>query len=220
MRGDIEALSKNIGNISMINNSRHIDNHNTSHLEMDDILLKMMFDNAERTKNLKDYNISSQATAQNPQSSYSNPFGPNFRKNEPNQMEKRAPEQKKILSENINLQNQDVNSYSSRTQNVNEVANTLMSYSSRGKYDNKENAGYDNRDSKGHSHVMHPNSYSRSTSVETERLKRITQAESRTKGHHCTCSAAEELAQAKIRIEYLENKVKALEEENKVLFSY
>src|SRR5690606_27000126 len=116
-------------------------NHNTSHLEMDDILLKMMFDNAERTKNLKEYNISSLATVQNSHSSYSNPFGTNFRKNEPIQMEKRAPENKKILSENINLQNQEVNSYS-RMQTMNEIANSLMSYSSRAKYDNKENVGH------------------------------------------------------------------------------
>lgn len=55
MRGDIEALSKNIGNISMINNSRMIDNNpNVSQIEMDDFILKMMLENPEKAKNYKD----------------------------------------------------------------------------------------------------------------------------------------------------------------------
>ena len=44
-RKDLEILSKNIGNISVIGNMRHnSENHNSSQLEMDDMLLKMMMD--------------------------------------------------------------------------------------------------------------------------------------------------------------------------------
>lgn len=50
MRGDIEALSKNIGNISTITYSKFVDTQNASQLEMDDLILKAMLDNPEKAK--------------------------------------------------------------------------------------------------------------------------------------------------------------------------
>jgi len=53
LKGDIEALSKNIGNISMINNSKINDpNANVSQLEMDDLILKMMLEDPGNKKGL------------------------------------------------------------------------------------------------------------------------------------------------------------------------
>ncbi len=53
LKGDIEALSKNIGNISMINNSKiHDPNANVSQLEMDDLILKMMLEDGANKKGL------------------------------------------------------------------------------------------------------------------------------------------------------------------------
>ena len=50
MKGDLETLSKNIGNISTINNSKLVDTHNVSQLEMDDIILRSMLENPEKAK--------------------------------------------------------------------------------------------------------------------------------------------------------------------------
>lgn len=50
MKGDLEALSKNIGNISTINNSKLVDTQNVSQMEMDDIILKSMLENPEKAK--------------------------------------------------------------------------------------------------------------------------------------------------------------------------
>lgn len=49
-KGDIEILSKNIGNISMINNSKIYEGNanNVSQLEMDDLILKLMFEDNKK----------------------------------------------------------------------------------------------------------------------------------------------------------------------------
>ena len=52
LKNDIDDLSKNIGNISIINNSKIHENLTTnSQMEMDDILLKMMLDDPLNKKN-------------------------------------------------------------------------------------------------------------------------------------------------------------------------
>jgi len=53
-KGDLEILSKNIGNISMINNSKIFEPNgtNVSQLEMDDLILKMMLEEAHQKKGL------------------------------------------------------------------------------------------------------------------------------------------------------------------------
>ena len=212
MKGDIESLSKNIGNISMINNSKFIDNPNVSQIEMDDLILKMMLENPDKAKSFKE-----QPNAQNLNTSYQsgNSNVQNLSKKNSSQStnENRIPEQGKATSESINPHHQRRGSYS-KTQPMNDIVELAQKQLSRNNSFNKENNPvYENIDRKPQQLTRSNSAISRPGSVEPELYKH---QESKQK-HKCSCGAEEELARAKIKIESLEKKLKVLIEENKVI---
>ena len=54
LKGDIETLCKNIGNISTINKPKAIELQNASQTEIDDLVLKSMLEQPEKSKNLNE----------------------------------------------------------------------------------------------------------------------------------------------------------------------
>lgn len=202
MKGDIDTLSKNIGNISMINNSKIIDNPNASQLEMDDLILKMMLENPEKAKNFKEMTLQS------------NPMGLGLKKQHSQSIEdNRMPEQKKVLNDNTNYQSlhQRRNSYS-KTQPIHELTETSINSS----FNKENNHGYDNRTQQV---LRSSTALNRSGSFEPGLQNTYQQGDLKQK-QKCVCGAEEELAKAKAKIEYLEKQIKVLTEENKVFASH
>ena len=214
MKGDIETLSKNIGNISMINNSKIIDNQNVSQLEMDDLILKMMLENPEKAKSFKE-----QSNNQNLSIGYQNgsSLAPNSKKVNQGAYESRGSDQGKGPVETMHPHHQRRGSYS-KTPSIQEVVENAQKQLSRNNSFNKENnPDYDNRDLKSQQLIRSNSAIGRPSSVEpADRHKHGHQNDLKQKSK-CTCGAEEELARAKLKIENLEKKLKALIEENKVI---
>ena len=214
MKEGIETLGKNIGNLSMINNSKLGDNVNMSQLEMDEMILKSMLENPEKARSLKEYS-NSQNVYLNSQNGH--PSALNYKKT--NQTlstnENKAQEQKKVLADNTNYQHQRRASYS-KTQPAYDVVESNNKHYSKDASFNKENyQEYDNREQKGQPLIKSNSGLNRS--IELDAQKNHQHADSRTK-QKCNCGTAEELAKALAKIESMEKKMKALTEENKAIF--
>ena len=211
LKGDIEALSKNIGNISMINNSKVADNANVSQLEMDDLILKMMLDNPEKAKNFKD--LTSTHSHHNPTAKYSsenhqrtNAFGPSLKKTAPPEIDSRLSETKSALRENKNVQNQAHSSYSrshsTHTLQQNSKQSTTLASSDK---ENRQD-----------SHNIETTNPQRTTSTSNSNGTESLEQQSYGSKSKCSCGAAEELARARIKLEHYEKKIQQLMDENKV----
>ena len=202
LKGDIEALSKNIGNISMINNSKFIDNQNVSQLEMDDFILKMMLENPDKAKSFKEQsnNHNLNTSQQQGSSLVPNPKKGNYVS---------VPEQTKAANEVGNSHHQRRGSYS-KTQPINEIIENAQRQLSRNNSFNKENIqDYNNTQQLSRSNSV----VGRQGSVEPDVQKHHHESKQKNK---CTCGAEDELVRAKAKIESMEKKLKALIEENKV----
>jgi len=233
---ELEILSKNIGNISVIGNQRASGdvNANMSQLEMDDLLLKMMLEDGTNPanpnantnqfrKNLppqhpNGLDLGGGQGSKNYNNIYKTEKASQFSHATPN-----TDETKKSVQESTNVHQQHPGRYSLDAQKDERDENKKENGTPSNQYHKSKSSSSSKQLEGRHSYNHHNHQHGSSSEAFNVQKEVPPHRESvggySTSNNHnkCYCNCSEQLQRANLRIESLEKKLKLLTEENKIL---